>query len=181
MDKINAGARRARYLEIERLYREGFTLAQIGAQLDPPATPQWVGQLLRKGAQLGLYLMPEMHRDRLRRTEGRLTDLEVRAALMTTQRKEQAAKILGISKAALETRFGHIVVGVAKERRRERTRSAIIDAYRALTARLGHDPNTSEIPRRLVGRIQHGFGTLRQFYAVVGAQPLDRRRRADPP
>jgi hypothetical protein len=181
VDKVKAGARRARYLEIERLYRSGLTLGQIGAQLDPPATPQWVGQLLRQGAELGLYLMPEMHQDRLRRTEQRLTDLEVRAALMATRRKEQAAKMLGISKAALETRFGHVVTGVARERRRERTRTAIVDAYRALAARLGHDPNTSEIPRRLIGRIQHGFGTLRKFYAAVGAQPMDRRRRADRP
>jgi hypothetical protein len=145
-------SRRARgaaiFLEIERLYRLGFTLRQIGERVDPPVTSQRAGQLLRQGARLGLYLIPEMHNERLRRTEQRLTVLEVRSALMATQRKDQAAKMLGISKAALESRFGHVVRGVREERRKERLRRAIAEEYRALSLRLGSPAGTTCAPTR---------------------------------
>lgn len=177
MDNVKAGAQRARYLQVERLYRSGFTLAQIGAQLNPPITPQRTGQVLREGARLGLYLMPEMHQDRLRRTEQRLTDLEVRAALMGTQRKEQAAELLGISKAALDTRFGHVLRGVQHERRMQRRRKAIMDEYAALVHRLGFHPTTTGMPRPLVTRIQRCFRSMQRFYAATGVIPQDRRRR----
>jgi len=177
MDKVKAGARRARYLEIERLYRSGFTLRQIGAQLDPPLTPQRTGQLLREGTQLGLYLMPEMHHERLRRNERRLTDIEIRAALMGTQRKEQAAKALGISKAALEARFSHVVRGVAQERHRLRKRHGVVDDYTALARHLGYSPSATDMPRSLINRIQRWYGSLRHFYNANKIVPRDRRRR----
>ena len=177
MDKVKAGEKRARYLEIEQLYRDGFTLRQIGAQLEPPLTPQWTGQLLRQGAKLGLYLMPTIHRDRERANERRLSDLEVRAVLLTTQRREQAAKVLGITKAALDSRFGHVIRGVADERKRLTRRKTIVAEYREMARRLGYNPSAADMPHALVTRIQRLYGSVRRFYAEQGVEPRDRRKR----
>lgn len=177
MDKVKAGARRARYLEIERLYREGWTFAQIGARLTPPITAQWTGALLREGARRGLYLMPAIHLEQSMRNERRLTDIEVRAALMETARKDQAAKLLGISRAALDGRFGHVVRGVASERHRERRRKRILADYAALARGLGYNPTATDMPRGLIGRVQRYYGSLRRFYASENIEPRDRRRR----
>lgn len=149
MDKVQDDAQRARLLHIEELYRSGLTLKQVGSQLDPPLTAQRTGQLLRQGAELGLYLLPERHRDRQSRLERRLTDIQVRAALIATQRVEQAANDLGITKTALQTRFGHVVADVRAEHRKERARQAVTQAYRELAQRLGYEPNTQQMPRSL--------------------------------
>ena len=164
MSKHDTDARRNRFYKIERLYRSGQTFEQIAEKLNPPVSTQRAWQLLREGASLGLYPQPK----RRNRTKERLSEIsegDVREAYRKTESISGVARILSVRRSVLGKHFQSLF----RELRDGRDRQRVIDDYRAITEKLGHEPSVTEVGPMFYQRISIHFGSYASFYEAMRA------------
>jgi len=160
---------------VERLYRTGMKLREVGERLTPPVSPQRVVQLLDRGVNLGLFDDPR----KARRAGLHVTEEQVRSTARTTRNREKVAKRLRLRRDILEARFGALLDAVVRQRQQEakEARAAVmrqraIDEYCDMAERLGRNPTTADLGNgTLRRRIYAHFGTFEAFLEAAGVRP----------
>ena len=150
---------RERMLEANRLYRTGLTYSETGRGLSPPVSAVRVGQLLVRGAKLGLFAHPRRERE----SGAALTVAEVRKTAQLCASRGQVAGRLRTDRKRLEERFGAVIDDVFAARRAARksaTRARIVADVENFRMKLGRTPSWYDLSVNLRARVKKQFGNF---------------------